>query len=201
MVLPWVDRSGGGEETILRFCLNRSSVDFLGTARDLVEDYLVSREVCFALHIGSAKTDKRKQITMYPGSNRPRSDSIAEHFIHFNSALLSTGTANGKSGRPIEGTTSFEPSFGHQRETSSASTRASNPSTDIKALFDGPERSAYAVNNGHAHVHGRPTPFYTPSMPMAAPPSFSPSPYPMHAGLVSLPAFASHTSPWLKKLP
>lgn len=44
-ILPWVDRTGAGEETIIRFCLNRSNVDFLATARDLVEEYLVGRSV------------------------------------------------------------------------------------------------------------------------------------------------------------
>lgn len=44
-ILPWVDRSGSGEETIVRFCLNRSNADFLPTARDLVEEYLVKKEV------------------------------------------------------------------------------------------------------------------------------------------------------------
>lgn len=44
-ILPWVDRSGNNEETIIRFCLNRSNVDFLGTSRDLVEEYLVQRNV------------------------------------------------------------------------------------------------------------------------------------------------------------
>jgi hypothetical protein len=44
-ILPWVDRTGSNEETIVKFCLNRSNVDFLPTARDLVEEYLVKREV------------------------------------------------------------------------------------------------------------------------------------------------------------
>jgi hypothetical protein len=44
-ILPWVDRTGAGEETVVRFCLNRSNVDFLATSRDLVEEYLVSRNV------------------------------------------------------------------------------------------------------------------------------------------------------------
>lgn len=47
-ILPWVDRSGAGEETIIRFCLNRSNVDFLATSRDLVEEYLVQRKVSFS---------------------------------------------------------------------------------------------------------------------------------------------------------
>lgn len=47
-ILPWVDRSGAGEETIIRFCLNRSNVDFLATSRDLVEEYLVQRKVSYS---------------------------------------------------------------------------------------------------------------------------------------------------------
>lgn len=52
-ILPWVDRSGRGEETIVRFCLNRSNVDFLATSRDLVEEYLVSRNVSVFLVFSS----------------------------------------------------------------------------------------------------------------------------------------------------
>ncbi|KAM0789310.1 hypothetical protein ACM66B_000148 [Microbotryomycetes sp. NB124-2] len=73
-VLPWVDRSGSEDETIVRFCLNRSNVDFLASARDLVEEFLVQRGV-----------------KMYPGSLRPRSDSFADAFPFFNSKLLSRG--------------------------------------------------------------------------------------------------------------
>ncbi|KAK4057241.1 hypothetical protein OIO90_001738 [Microbotryomycetes sp. JL221] len=73
-ILPWVDRSGSGDDTILRFCLNRSNVDFLSPARDLVEEFLVKRD-----------------IHLYPGSLRPRSDSYADAFPFFNSKLLSTG--------------------------------------------------------------------------------------------------------------
>lgn len=50
-ILPWVDRTGAGEETIIRFCLNRSNVDFLATARDLVEEYLVGRNVSRILSV------------------------------------------------------------------------------------------------------------------------------------------------------
>ncbi|KAL8293147.1 hypothetical protein RQP46_000841 [Phenoliferia psychrophenolica] len=104
-ILPWVDRSGRGEETIVRFCLNRSNVDFLATSRDLVEEYLVGRN-----------------INLYPGSLRPRSDSFADAFPFFNSKLLSTISA--------ETETRQEP----RMDRSKLRLAASSP--NIKALFD-----------------------------------------------------------------
>ncbi|KAJ8293162.1 Meiotically up-regulated gene 60 protein [Rhodotorula toruloides] len=107
-ILPWVDRSGGNEETIIRFCLNRSNVDFLATCRDLVEEYLVQRN-----------------INLYPGSLRPRSDSFADVFAPFNSKLLSTSTMTG------EGDARPDPRPGSDRKLRLA---ASSP--NIKAIFD-----------------------------------------------------------------
>lgn len=43
--MTWTDTNGSNEDTSLKFCLNRSNVDFLSTARDLVEDFLVSHNV------------------------------------------------------------------------------------------------------------------------------------------------------------
>ncbi|GAA6006103.1 hypothetical protein JCM11491_002032 [Sporobolomyces phaffii] len=108
-ILPWVDRTGAGEETIIRFCLNRSNVDFLATSRDLVEEYLVQRK-----------------IDLYPGSLRPRSESFADVFAPFNSKLLSTSNMSGPDGdhRP-------EPRVGSDRKLRLA---ASSP--NIKAIFD-----------------------------------------------------------------
>lgn len=57
-VLPFVDRSGTAEETIIKFCLNRSNVDYLGPARDIIEDFLVGRKVRRGLfHAGLFETD------------------------------------------------------------------------------------------------------------------------------------------------
>ncbi|GAA6049311.1 hypothetical protein JCM3770_005934 [Rhodotorula araucariae] len=106
-ILPWVDRSGNNEETIIRFCLNRSNVDFLATSRDLVEEYLVQRN-----------------INLYPGSLRPRSDSFADVFAPFNSKLLSTTAMGEGDGRP-------DPRPGSDRKLRLA---ASSP--NIKAIFD-----------------------------------------------------------------
>ncbi|GAA5926142.1 uncharacterized protein JCM15063_000196 [Sporobolomyces koalae] len=127
-ILPWVDRSGAGEETIIRFCLNRSNVDFLATSRDLVEEYLVQRK-----------------IDLYPGSLRPRSESFADVFAPFNSKLLSTSNIAGGDAdhRP-------EPRPGSDRKLRLA---ASSP--NIKAIFDanpgGPASSqlqAFRPNQG-----------------------------------------------------
>ncbi|GAA6013686.1 hypothetical protein JCM10207_004820 [Rhodosporidiobolus poonsookiae] len=111
-ILPWVDRSGNNEETIIRFCLNRSNVDFLATSRDLVEEYLVQRK-----------------INLYPGSLKPRSDSFADVFAPFNSKLLSTTSTLAGSdadARP-------DPRPGSDRKLRLA---ASSP--NIKAIFDAP---------------------------------------------------------------
>ena len=128
-VLPWVDRSGAGEETIVRFCLNRSNVDFLATARDLLEEYLVQRN-----------------ITLYPGSLRPRSDSVADAFPFFNSKLLSTVTADaehrgGSGAAPVE-----------KPERATLHPAASSPS--IKALFDGDANGAAAAAAAAAGAAG-----------------------------------------------
>jgi len=48
-----------------------SNIDFLGSARDALEEYLVSRKV-----------------VVYPSNRGGRNDSFADAFPHFNSALL-----------------------------------------------------------------------------------------------------------------
>jgi len=125
-ILPWVDRSGAGEEAIIRFCLNRSHVDFLATARDMVEEYLVARK-----------------IALYPGSLRPRSDAFAaDPFPFFNSALIQT-VAGDKA--PEQGATSRAshvraggpvgvPGGNMGMDRSKLRMAASSP--NIKAIFD-----------------------------------------------------------------
>ncbi|GAA5842045.1 hypothetical protein JCM9279_002766 [Rhodotorula babjevae] len=120
-ILPWVDRSGANEETIIRFCLNRSNVDFLATSRDLVEEYLVQRN-----------------INLYPGSLRPRSDSFADVFAPFNSKLLSTTAMGDGDSRP-------DPRPGSDRKLRLA---ASSP--NIKAIFDAKPGGSSAAYPQHA---------------------------------------------------
>ncbi|KAM0754215.1 hypothetical protein T439DRAFT_285605 [Meredithblackwellia eburnea MCA 4105] len=121
-ILPWVDRSGRGEETIVRFCLNRSNVDFLATSRDLVEEYLVSRN-----------------IPLYPGSLRPRSDSFADAFPFFNSKLLSTMNAGAGGSRDVRQSMGgrVEPELRQEpRVSSDRKLRMAASSPNIKAIFD-----------------------------------------------------------------
>lgn len=134
-ILPWVDRSGNNEETIIRFCLNRSNVDFLGTSRDLVEEYLVQRSVrevprfrFLLLTTDSGESILLRQINLYPGSLRPRSDSLADVFAPFNSKLLST-SANMAAGDSVD-------SRNDPRPGSDRKLRLAASSPNIKAIFD-----------------------------------------------------------------
>ena len=65
-------RYNQGEDSLFKFRCQRSNIDFLGSARDALEEYLVQRKV-----------------VVYP-TNRGggRNDSFADAFPHFNSALL-----------------------------------------------------------------------------------------------------------------
>lgn len=73
LVTPSIDRTGACQETIIRFTLNRSSQHFLPSARDAVEDLLLSHD-----------------IPLYPGSRRPRSDSFTSSLPYFNSKVLAS---------------------------------------------------------------------------------------------------------------
>ena len=55
-ILPWVDRSGNGEETVIRFLLNRSNQHFLTTSRDTAEEFLLSKNVSTLYNKASCHT-------------------------------------------------------------------------------------------------------------------------------------------------
>lgn len=44
-ILPFVDRTGSGDDTILQFMLTRSNTDVLGMAKDSLVDFLVANNV------------------------------------------------------------------------------------------------------------------------------------------------------------
>ncbi|WVR08561.1 hypothetical protein IAU60_005616 [Kwoniella sp. DSM 27419] len=67
---------GQGDEAIFKFRCQRSNIDFLGTARDVLEEWL-----------------GQHNIQVYPSNAAKRVDSFADAFSHFNSKLLSTGTS------------------------------------------------------------------------------------------------------------
>ncbi|OCF33709.1 cytoplasmic protein [Kwoniella heveanensis BCC8398] len=65
---------GQGDEAIFKFRCQRSNIDFLGTARDVLEEWL-----------------GQHNIQVYPSNAAKRVDSFTDAFSHFNSKLLSTG--------------------------------------------------------------------------------------------------------------
>ena len=72
---------GQGDEAIFKFRCQRSNIDFLGTARDSLEEFLAQRG-----------------IQVYPSPAHKRADSFTDAFSHFNSKLLATG-GNGQGER------------------------------------------------------------------------------------------------------
>nr|XP_018259640.1 cytoplasmic protein [Kwoniella dejecticola CBS 10117]OBR81798.1 cytoplasmic protein [Kwoniella dejecticola CBS 10117] len=68
---------GQGDEAIFKFRCQRSNIDFLGTARDALEEWL-----------------GQHNIQVYPSNATKRVDSFADAFTHFNSKLLATGANN-----------------------------------------------------------------------------------------------------------
>lgn len=65
---------GQGDEAIFKFRCQRSNIDFLGTARDSLEEFL-----------------SQNGVQVLPSAPHKRVDSFADAFSHFNSKLLSTG--------------------------------------------------------------------------------------------------------------
>ncbi|WRT70668.1 uncharacterized protein IL334_007666 [Kwoniella shivajii] len=68
---------GQGDEAIFKFRCQRSNIDFLGTARDALEEWL-----------------GQNKIQVYPSNATKRVDSFTDAFSHFNSKLLATGANN-----------------------------------------------------------------------------------------------------------
>lgn len=68
-ILPWIDRSGNEEDTVLRLCLNRSNVHFASSARDSIEEFLRERNV--RARAGAYWADRRRsRCTSRPSARR-----------------------------------------------------------------------------------------------------------------------------------
>lgn len=74
-------RFSQGDDSLFKFHCQRSNIDFLGSAKDALEEYLVSRKV------GVYQTNARGWNDTYG----------ADAFSHFNSALLPSKLAVGSS--------------------------------------------------------------------------------------------------------
>lgn len=114
-------------EAIFKLRLSRSNSDFLPTAKDLLEDFLVSRN-----------------INVYAAPARARSDSLASSFPHFATKLISTLTAEDADANNFHGDLAA-------RFIEGGRLRAAASSPALKALFDSPAaRSPFAGPSGPA---------------------------------------------------
>ncbi|PWN48570.1 hypothetical protein IE53DRAFT_188135 [Violaceomyces palustris] len=118
-------------EAVFKLRLNRSNSDFLPTAKDALEDFLISRN-----------------INVYASPDRARSDSFASAFPHFANKLLSQAAA-------AESNESFHSS--EQARFNERRLRAAASTPDIKALFDSPA----SYNVGHNYTTATNSPLIT----------------------------------------
>ncbi|KAG6885949.1 hypothetical protein C0993_007451 [Termitomyces sp. T159_Od127] len=120
-------------EISFKFRCQRSNSDFLITARDMLEQFLLNHN-----------------IHVYPSPTahiHKRGDSFADSFPHFDSKVLPTAKARGH-----ESVDMGRPDLGSDRRL-----RLANSSPDVKALFNSP---AYIYN---LEDHTDPEPFLPPA--------------------------------------
>ncbi|GAK66145.1 kh domain protein [Moesziomyces antarcticus] len=126
-VSPVIEQRRPGGEAVFKLRLNRSNTDFLPTAKDAIEDFLINHNA-----------------NIYAAPSRTRSDSFASAFPHFANKLISTAAA-------AESNESFQnaaaaAAAAEQARVNERRLRAAASTPDIKALFDSPAQ----------HLHGGP---------------------------------------------
>ena len=77
-----------GEDSLFRFRCQRSNIDFLGGARDALEEWLVGRKVAVYPGKGGGMMGRGGSGGGAGGGGGRGGDSFADAFPHFNSALL-----------------------------------------------------------------------------------------------------------------
>ncbi len=141
-VVPVTVRGETGEG-VFKLRLNRSNCDYLPAAKDLLEDFLISRNVSLSLRqsYAYAFSDSRRlsQVPVYGPSHdsRARTDSFASSLKHFGNKLISPAAA--------ESVESFNEGLREQDRR----LRAPASTPDVKALFDAPRPSMH----GHSASH------------------------------------------------
>lgn len=109
----------GNAEAVFKLRLSRSNSDFLPTAKDLLEDFLVSRN-----------------INVYTAPARARSDSFATSFPHFATKLISTPSTEA-----ADASAQYHADLA-ARFNEGGRLRAAASSPALKALFDSPAGAA-----------------------------------------------------------
>ena len=126
-VSPVIEQRRPGGEAVFKLRLNRSNTDFLPTAKDAIEDFLINRNA-----------------NIYAAPSRTRSDSFASAFPHFANKLISTAAA-AESNESFH-TAAAAAAAAEQARVNERRLRAAASTPDIKALFDSPAQ----------HLHGGP---------------------------------------------
>ncbi|KAG6911775.1 hypothetical protein DXG01_000021 [Tephrocybe rancida] len=127
-----ISEADAATDLSFKFRCQRSNSDFLITAREMLEQFLLNHN-----------------IHVYPSPTahiHKRGDSFADSFPHFDSKVLSTAKARGH-----ESVDMGRPDLGQERRL-----RLANSSPDVKALFNSP---AYIYN---LDEHTDPEPFLPP---------------------------------------
>ncbi|CDS81860.1 KH domain protein [Sporisorium scitamineum] len=129
-VSPVIEQRRPGGEAVFKLRLNRSNTDFLPTAKDAIEDFLINRNA-----------------NIYAAPSRTRSDSFASAFPHFANKLISTAPA-AESNESFHNTAAATAAAAaaEQARVNERRLRAAASTPDIKALFDSPAQ----------HLHGGP---------------------------------------------
>ncbi|KAJ1033946.1 hypothetical protein NDA16_000154 [Ustilago loliicola] len=129
-VSPVIEQRRPGGEAVFKLRLNRSNTDFLPTAKDAIEDFLINRNA-----------------NIYAAPSRTRSDSFASAFPHFANKLISTAAA-AESNESFHTATAAAAAAAaaEQARVNERRLRAAASTPDIKALFDSPAQ----------HLHGGP---------------------------------------------
>ncbi|KAJ9474011.1 KH domain-containing protein [Pseudozyma hubeiensis] len=130
-VSPVIEQRRPGGEAVFKLQLNRSNTDFLPTAKDAIEDFLINRNA-----------------NIYAAPSRARSDSFASAFPHFANKLISTAAAaeSNESFHTTTATAAAAAAAAEQARVNERRLRVAASSPDIKALFDSPAQ----------HLHGGP---------------------------------------------
>ncbi|CUA73887.1 Vigilin 1 [Rhizoctonia solani] len=121
VIVPQIPASGSGERPSFKFRCQRSNSDFLATAREQLEAFLVS-----------------SGVEVYPSTMGKRADSyITDAFPHFGSKLLSTTAPTASAASTVSANSDLvefpRTGDGYERRI-----RMASSTPDVKALFNNP---------------------------------------------------------------
>lgn len=114
---------GQGDEAVFKFRCQRSNIDFLGTARDVLEEWLGEHNVSIPAARHRYRTLISRKIQVYPQNAKKGVDNLADAFPYFESKLLGGSHKTGQHAAS---------------DDLLPRPRTAVDSSDVKALFEGP---------------------------------------------------------------